>query len=279
MEINLLLSGARMRTKMQLCTIASGSSGNAAMVRTESTVVLADCGVSCKRITEGLKEKGVEPEKLSGIFITHEHSDHIKGLRVFLKKYHVPVFSTAGTIDEILRNPAMNECDKGLFNIVRQEEKLTIGDITATCFDIPHDAAEPVGWCFVKDDKKVSVCTDIGIATDTIREHIAGSDAMVIEANHDVRMLEAGSYPYERKCRILGDRGHLSNENSGKLISEIWKENMKYVFLGHLSKENNLPQIALAAVENEMAKEHGDYEIYTSIRTANRDIPTDLVTV
>ena len=264
---------------MKLCTIASGSSGNVSMVRTDSTVLLTDCGISRKRVVDGMKSQGADPGTLSGIMITHEHSDHISGLRVFLKKYRIPVFATARTIDAILSVPGMEEVDRSLFNAVRKEEAFSIGDITAKCFEIPHDAADPVGWTYEHESSKVSVCTDIGTPTDTIRENLTGSNAMVIEANHDVRMLEAGSYPYALKCRILSDTGHLSNENSGKLISEIWDENMKYIFLGHLSKENNLPQIALAAVKNEMERDHEGYEKYTVIRAAERAVPMEAVAV
>jgi len=258
---------------MKLYTIASGSSGNSTVVSGENSSILVDCGVSCKRVTEGLKSGALEPDNLAGIFITHEHSDHIKGLRVFLKKYRIPVFATGGTIDAILTMSGMNEVDRSLFNMIKPEENINIGGISVKAFSIPHDAADPVGYSFTEGKKKVCVATDLGKITDIIESHIAGADAMVLEANHDVNMLEVGFYPYALKMRILSDRGHLSNENSGRLLSEIWGEQLKYVFLGHLSAENNMPLLALQTVMDEMLEAHPGYDRFTKIMTADRDCP------
>lgn len=262
---------------MWLSTIASGSSGNSSLIG-DSTgkYLLVDCGVSCKRILEGIKSFEVEPESVKGIFITHEHVDHVKGLRVLLKKYKIPVFLTLGTFNAIYEKDFSEEYKK-LFNIIRSDSPFIFEDYKVNCFNIPHDAMEPVGFNFEKKGRKVSVCTDFGMVTDEIEEGLKNSNAMVLEANHDERILEAGSYPYNLKRRILSDFGHISNENSGKLLAKLWNKNLKQVFLGHLSSENNLPDLALQTVKCELIEEHSDYESFTDIVVARRDTPSEKI--
>lgn len=267
------------RKKMELCTLASGSKGNSGFIRSENSSLLVDLGISTKRLCGLLRDLNENPENLKGILITHEHSDHILGLKTFLKKYRIPVFATADTFDAILKTSGYQNLDRSLLHAIDKEQRFSLGDIDITAFSIPHDAADPVGFTFQKDDRKIAVCTDIGMITDCITEHLADSNAMVVEANHDEHILQAGSYPYSLKKRILGDLGHLSNENSGKLLCKIWHKNLKHIFLGHLSEENNMPELALMSVKFELSELYREFEAYTGISVAGKDVPSEMILV
>lgn len=237
---------------MRLCSIASGSSGNCIYVGSDSTHLLVDTGISKKRIEESLTELEVKGEELKGILVTHEHSDHIQGLGVFCRKYEVPIYATKGTIAGICACKTLGKMPKGLFHEISSDEKFDIGDLTVKPFAISHDANEPTGFRIEHEEKSVAVATDLGIYDDYIVENLQGLDAVVLEANHDIHMLEVGPYPYPLKRRVLGDHGHLSNELSGRLLCKILHDNMKYVVLGHLSRENNFPELAYETVKLEV---------------------------
>lgn len=237
---------------MRLCSIASGSSGNCIYVGSETTHLLVDVGISGKRTENGLNSLGITGKDLDGILITHEHADHISGLGVMARKYGVPIYATPGTIGAILQSSGVGEIDGSLFHEVKEDVKLTIKDLTVNPMRISHDAAQPVAYRISYGNKKVGICTDLGVYNDYTVECLKGMDALLLEANHDVNMLQVGPYPYYLKQRILGDRGHLSNENSGKLLSRILHDKLENIILGHLSKENNLPELAYEAVRMEI---------------------------
>jgi len=237
---------------MRLCSIASGSSGNCIYVGSEATHLLVDVGISGKRTENGLSELGITGKDLDGIFITHEHADHISGLGVIARKYGVPIYATHGTIEAIQNTGNIGKIDASLFREVNEDVKLTIKDLTVNPMRISHDAAQPVAYRIGYGNKKVGICTDLGVYNDYTVECLKGMDALLIEANHDVNMLQVGPYPYYLKQRILGDRGHLSNENSGRLLSRILHDKLQTIILGHLSKENNLPELAYEAVRMEI---------------------------
>lgn len=245
---------------MRLCSIASGSSGNCIYVGSQATHLLVDVGISGKRTEAGLKELDVSARDLDGILITHEHADHIAGIGVLARKYEVPVYATHGTIQAMKASSSVGKVDDGLFIEIEADKKFTIKDITVNPMRISHDAAEPVAYRFGYGSKKVAVCTDLGVYNDYTVECLKGMDALLIEANHDVNMLQVGPYPYYLKQRILGDRGHLSNENSGKLLSRILHDNLNTIVLGHLSKENNLPELAYEAVRMEITMGENPYK-------------------
>lgn len=255
---------------MELCSIASGSSGNCIYVGTDDTHLLVDAGISKKRIEEGLHSIDIDPEKLDGILITHEHSDHISGLGVMARKYHMPIYAPPETVHGIFYGSNVGRIEPELFHYIEPDGSFEIGDVEVTPFSIPHDAANPVGYTFRSGDKKIGVATDLGVYNDTIMENLKGAQALLLEANHDVHMLEAGTYPYYLKRRILGERGHLSNENSGILLGRIWHKELKHVFLGHLSKENNYPDLAYESVRLELLKAHADFEQFTKLQVADR---------
>ncbi len=244
---------------MRLCSIASGSSGNCIYVGSETTHLLVDVGISGKRTEAGLNLLGITADELDGILVTHEHADHINGLGVISRKYGIPIFATPGTITAIKNTSGIGKIDSSLFHEVSEEEKFKIKDLTVNPMKISHDAAQPVAYRIAYGNKKVGICTDLGIYNEYTVESLKGMDAVFLEANHDVNMLQVGPYPYHLKQRILGDRGHLSNENSGRLLGRILHDRLKYIILGHLSKENNLPELAYEAVRMEITMGDNPY--------------------
>ncbi|MDE5589803.1 MAG: MBL fold metallo-hydrolase [Acetatifactor sp.] len=257
---------------MRLCSIASGSSGNCVYVGSEATHLLVDVGISGKRTESGLRELGLTASDIDGILVTHEHADHISGLGIIARKYEIPIYATAGTIRAIRETGSLGTLEEGLFHEVQEDRKFTIKDLTVNPMQISHDAAQPVGYRISYGNKKVAVCTDLGAYNDYTVECLKGMDALLLEANHDVNMLQVGPYPYYLKQRILGDRGHLSNENSGRLLCRILHDGLKTVFLGHLSKENNLPELAFESVRMEINMgdnpyRAGDFDIRVAKRS------------
>ncbi len=237
---------------MRICSIASGSSGNCIYVGSDATHLLVDVGISGKRTEAGLKELGLTMKDIDGILITHEHADHIAGLGVLGRKYEIPVYATRGTIEAIKRNSSVGKIPDDVFCPIQADEKIMIKDLSCNPMRISHDAAEPVAYRISYGRKKVGIVTDLGNYNDYTVESLKGMDALLLEANHDVNMLQVGPYPYYLKQRILGDRGHLSNERAGQLLCDLLHENLQAVILGHLSKENNLPELAYEAVRVEV---------------------------
>lgn len=264
---------------MKLYSIASGSSGNCILVGDNNTHILVDAGISKKRIVEGLKDKSIDPKDIQGILITHEHSDHICGLGVMSRQYHIPIYGTEKTIDYIRfqcdnisgKKGTLGNIDEGLFNVIKADSHFSIGELDINPFNIYHDAVEPVGYRISKDHKNVAVATDLGHYDDYIVDSLKDLDAILIEANHDIRMLETGIYPYQLKRRILGDFGHLCNEMCGRLLDEILSPRMKKIILGHLSHENNLPELAYESVRTEInlsdsSNKADDYDMEVALR-------------
>lgn len=237
---------------MRMASIASGSSGNSIYIGSEKTHILIDAGISNKRIEEGLNALGIKADELSALFITHEHSDHIKGLKVFTKKHRIPVYTSKGSMEEIRRMKIMEGFEELLFPIT-SDKATDIGELSVKPFRINHDAREPFAYRISCENKAVAVATDMGNYNEDIVNHLSNLDAVLVEANHDIRMLEAGPYPYYLKRRILSDFGHLSNENAGKLLCRIFHNKLKKIFLGHLSRENNYPSLAYEAVKCELS--------------------------
>lgn len=244
---------------MRLCSIASGSSGNCIYVGSDTTHLLIDVGISGKRIEGGLHSLDLCGRDLDGILITHEHADHLAGLGVMARKYSIPIYATKGTIAAMKQTAGLGNIDEDLYIEIKADKKKMIKDLTIHPIEISHDASEPVAYRISYGSRKVAVCTDLGVYNDYTVECLKGLDALVIEANHDVKMLQVGPYPYYLKQRILGNRGHLSNENCGKLLSRILHDNMKHISLGHLSKENNLPELAYEAVRMEITMGDNPY--------------------
>ena len=245
---------------MRLCSIASGSSGNCIYVGSETAHLLVDVGISGKRIEKGLKELGLTGKDIDGILITHEHADHISGLGVMARKYGISIYGTRGTIGAIRANHSIGTIDEELFHYVRADEKLTVKDMTLYPIRISHDAEEPVAYRISHDRKKIGIITDLGCYNDYTVECLRDLDLLYLEANHDINMLQVGPYPYYLKQRILGKKGHLSNEAAGKFLSRLLHDGMKAIVLGHLSQENNLPELAYETVRVEVEMSENKYK-------------------
>lgn len=223
---------------LELCTLASGSSGNSLLVTDGRTHVLVDAGISCRRICTGLKALGVEPTELAGVLITHEHSDHISGLTTLTKQLRLPVYASPGTGRQLCYRIAFLE---ELLRPVAPGEGFSIGGLAIESFPTSHDAAESVGYALSAGGRKAAVVTDLGYVTEAVLRGIRGADLLVAEANHDVEWVQSGPYPYHLKARILGDRGHLSNEAGAELAWTAVEGGARTVVLAHLSHENNTP--------------------------------------
>lgn len=265
---------------MRLCSIASGSSGNCIYIGDDNTHLLVDTGISKKKVEEGLKELDIKGEELDGILITHEHIDHVQGLGVFSRKYQVPIYATKGTIEGIRRISSIGKMPEGLYHEVTVDEKFQLGDIEICPFRISHDANEPSGYRFDNGRKAAAVATDLGTYDDYTVEHLKGLNGIVLEANHDIRMLEVGPYPYPLKQRVMGDRGHLSNELSGRLLCDILHDDLQHVVLGHLSKENNYEELAYETVKLEVTLGNNPYKGEDiPITVARRSSISEIVTL
>ena len=263
---------------MYFGTIASGSSGNCLYVGTDTTHVLVDAGVSCKRILAGLSSFGIDGKDIQAILVTHEHSDHISGIGVLSRKFHIPVYATCKTVGEIQRCRSLGDLSKSSFFAIEPGRPFNIGNIRVDAFSIPHDAADPVSYTFESEGSKIGIATDLGCFDDMIVHSLENSDLLYLEANHDVRMLQAGPYPYPLKQRILGSRGHLCNEMTGKLVSLLRSEHLKHVILGHLSKENNYPDLVLQTLLLEAFSEPEERQ-QPDVFVAPRDEASALVTL
>ena len=265
---------------MRLCSIASGSSGNCIYVGSDCAHVLIDAGISGRRVEAGLNSLELTGRDLDGILITHEHSDHIKGLGVIARKYGIPIYATGGTVDAMVRSGSLGKIPEGIFREIREDEPFLIKDLVVNPFTIPHDAAQPVGYRLECGEHSVGIATDLGKYNEYIIENLQNLDALLLEANHDIRMLQVGRYPYYLKQRIMGDRGHLSNENAGQLLCRLLHDNLKAVFLGHLSKENNYEELAYETVCSEVTMGDTPYKSKDfKIQVAKRDYISETVTV
>ncbi len=243
---------------MIFSNIASGSDGNCSYFSSGRANILIDAGISKKRINEGLKAYDTDVSKIDAILISHEHSDHICALGVIENKDNIPIYATKETIREIkLKKEFKTEPE--LIEI-EPDKAFKIGDIKVNPFSVSHDAANPVAYRLECGKRSFGICTDLGYFDDYTVNNLKGLDSVLIESNHDVRMLETGPYPYYLKRRILGAQGHLSNESSGRLISSIMHDDMGKIVIGHLSKQNNYVNLALEAVKCEIDASDNKYK-------------------
>jgi phosphoribosyl 1,2-cyclic phosphodiesterase len=227
-----------------LCPIASGSSGNCTFLEAGDKRFLIDVGISGKKAIEGLQEIGVAPQTIDGILVTHEHTDHIQGIGIFSRKFDTPIYATSKTWDAMLLQGKIGKIKEANQKYIVPNEKLTIAELGIHPYTISHDAADPVGYYFEHQEKKIAMATDMGKVDRNILNQLKDCDGLLLEFNHDINMVEVSSYPYALKRRILGDYGHLSNELAAKILLHVYGERLKWVILGHLSKENNTPDLA-----------------------------------
>lgn len=231
---------------MELHTLASGSSGNSLLLSGGGAHLLIDAGISCKRITESLKTLGLSPDDLSGILITHEHSDHIAGLATLLKHYRLPLYTSPGTAAQLCRRMAFID---DLICEMEPGGNYQVGPFDVSPFATSHDAAQSMGFSLEQGGHRAAVVTDLGYVSDEVLDGVLGAELVVCESNHDVDWLLSGPYPYPLRARILGDRGHLSNEAGADLARQCAEHGARTLILAHLSAENNTPARALAVAQ------------------------------
>jgi phosphoribosyl 1,2-cyclic phosphodiesterase len=243
------------------------SSGNAK--------ILIDAGLPGKNIEKALTDIGQNPSELDAIFVTHEHSDHVKGVGVLSRKYNVPVYAN---------EPTWKAMEKIIGNIkehnikIMSEHHVAIKDLDIISFEIPHDAASAQGYAVYHGKKKVSIATDLGHYSETVRRNIEDADVVLLESNHDVEMLKFGPYPYNLKRRVLSNVGHLSNEDCGKAIADLIDgSRRKRVILGHLSETNNYPELAYQTVITILRERNIDLVKDIGLTVARRDMPSNYV--
>ena len=241
---------------MKICSIVSGSSGNCVFVTNGQTRILIDAGGSGKKIEEGLDSIGENIKDIDALLVTHEHSDHIQGVGILARRHGIQIFATKGTINAMLNGRKnIGKVDESIINRIRPDAPFFVGDIMITPFSVSHDAAEPVAYCFKSGKERIGMATDLGFYDDYIVKNLLNSEVLYLEANHDIAMLEAGSYPFQLKERIKGPKGHLSNDACAELLVRLCNESrhkIKDVIIAHLSEENNFPELAYETVNAEL---------------------------
>ena len=236
---------------MLITSLASGSSGNSSLICSGSVCIIVDMGISIRKTHSALQSKGIDPKKIAALFITHGHSDHASGVHSFKKAFQVPVYGTYETSDIYVEQRGgyggYQEMGVELDNFIKEGEDIQVGDLTIEAVRISHDARHPVAYFIHNGNRKASVITDLGESNPLLEKRVAECNAILIEANHDPLMLEKGPYPDMLKRRIRGARGHLSNQQTAKILRRAVNEDTP-VLLAHLSKVNNTPQLAIQAV-------------------------------
>lgn len=230
---------------MQLCVLASGSSGNCTLVSSGTTSILVDAGLSGRETAARLSRVGLSLDRIHAVCVSHEHNDHTAGLRVLHRKHRIPVYANSATVEALRRDPQMEELEWRVFS---NGTPFAIGDIFVEPFDVPHDASDPVGFIVRAAGVRVGVVTDMGVATGLIRERLRRCHVVVVESNHDEQMLKDANRPWHLKQRILGRQGHLSNQAAGEMIASVAGPDLQHVFLAHMSKDCNRPELALGTV-------------------------------
>ncbi|GGJ89774.1 putative metallo-hydrolase YycJ [Lentibacillus kapialis] len=258
---------------LRFSVLASGSTGNAFYIESDEQKLLVDAGLSGKQMDRLFDEVAVDPASLDGILVTHEHSDHIKGLGIIARKYNLPIYANEKTW-KAMENSIGTISPDQKFDF-GMETVNTFGDIEVESFGVSHDAAEPMFFTFRNDGKKVALVTDLGYVSERIKRTVEDADVYIFEANHDIGMLRMGRYPWNVKRRILSDSGHVSNEDCGLALSDLITNRTNRVYLAHLSQDNNMKELARMSVDN-ILKERG---MTLDIQDTDPKIPTRLYEV
>lgn len=255
--------------ELMFSPLFSGSSGNAVYVGCDGEGILVDAGVSCARIVKELGVIGVKPESIKAILITHEHTDHTSAAGILSRKFDLPIYATYGTWSGM--QDKIGPVQEKNVRIIDANQDFFLGKINVCPFSIPHDASDPCGFSFLAGNLKASIATDIGCIRDGWMNAVEGSDILLLESNYDEDMLKAGKYPYQLKKRILGRSGHLSNDDAGKAAVQLIKRNVRNIILGHLSKENNFPELAYESVRLALTEAGCEIGRDVSLSIARRD--------
>lgn len=260
----------------KFCSLYSGSTGNSLFIESNNTKILVDAGESCKKIVQSLSNIDIPINSIDGIIVTHEHIDHVKGLGTISKKFNIPVYANIETWDAMpLQKDKIDITNIRTFNV---KETFEIGDLKINPFSIPHDAANPCGFNIYYNNNKISIATDLGHMNSEILNNLENSSFILLESNYDSNILKCSPYPYHLKQRIAGPNGHLSNDMAGKTISHLINTGLKQVMLGHLSKENNFPELAYkTVVERLIENNYNESSIRLSV--AQRFTQTPLIDI
>lgn len=261
---------------LKFCSLYSGSSGNSLFVQSNNTKILIDCGQSAKKIENALTDIDIDISEIDAILVTHEHSDHIQSLGTISKKYDIPVFANFETW-EAMPNQKIKISPNNI-KMFENDKEFQIGNLQIMPFSTPHDAANPCGYSICNGSKKISIATDLGHIDNNIFSNIKDSKFMLLEANYEPEILKVSRYPYLLKQRIAGPHGHLSNIEAGQTISHLFGKELKEVMLGHLSKENNFPEMAYKTVAEELIHNNIDTNDI-KISVANRLAPSKVITI
>ncbi|WFB35282.1 MBL fold metallo-hydrolase [Kiritimatiellota bacterium B12222] len=243
-------------SRLFLCNLASGSTGNCTLLATENTRVLIDAGISARRIQTHLREWGMELDQLDGVCVTHEHSDHIQALPILNKKHGVPLYGNAGTVQSLAHKKKFEDLK---WRIFANGQSFDIGELSIDPFSVPHDAYDPVSYVVRAGKYRMGFATDIGLATRLVRLQLQGCHVLVLETNHDRILLEESERPWSLKQRIGGRQGHLSNEEAADLLKEVAGPELEQVYLAHMSKDCNQWALAESIIRmtlKELGMEH-----------------------
>jgi phosphoribosyl 1,2-cyclic phosphodiesterase len=253
---------------MGLCftLLGSGSSGNTTLISDGSTHILVDVGLSGRETAKRLRQCGVEPGEISAIVLSHEHGDHCRGVAPFAKDLHIPVFMTR----EVLRTSGIN-LDPAKHRSIDSGEQFEIKGFNFTCFPVPHDSVDPLGFIIERDGIKLGIVLDLGYLSNLVLERLRGCDAIIMESNHDVQMLKLGPYPWALKQRVMSRRGHLSNDSVAKYLQQDFDGKASHIVLAHLSKKNNLPELALLSARRALESRSGSGILHTRLELAKPD--------
>ena len=254
---------------LKTCVLASGSKGNCTLVESEETKLLIDMGRSCTYITSSLSDLNIDLNQIDAILITHTHNDHTSGLKVFVKKYHPKVYLTSKMYEDIKDMLSIDDC-------IFIDKPFNIKDLYIDFIKTSHDVSDSNGYIIKKDDKSLVYITDTGYINKKYTNKLKNHNIYIIESNHDVKMLMTGKYPYYLKQRVQGDRGHLSNVDSAKYLSNYIGENTKYIILAHLSQDNNTKELAYNTLSNNLSENNQKID---NIIIAEQDKKTELIEV
>lgn len=257
---------------MIFCPLFSGSSGNSTFIASNNAKILVDAGLAGKTIEKALSSIHQSPNDIDGIFVTHEHIDHIKGVGVLSRKYDIPIYTNESTWKAMSKN--IGKIKEHNIKIILNDY-VNIKDMDIVSYKISHDAIDPRGYEICSENKCACIATDLGFLSKELKEILYNADVILLESNHDVEMLKFGPYPYNLKRRILSKIGHLSNDDCGKAILDIINNKFKKVILGHLSKTNNYPELAYQTVINILNDNKVNLNRDINISMANRSMPSN----
>lgn len=262
--------------RLRFQSLASGSSGNCYYVGNMSYGILIDAGIGSRAIRKHLRSIGLDFDKIWGLFITHDHADHIRGVGTLGERFHIPVYTTEKVHEGINRNYCVTQKLSTCRKYIEKYETTEVGEFSVTAFPVSHDATDSVGYTVEYRGKKITFATDLGYINDDVVAHMSQADYLVLEANYDEEMLMKGNYPYYLKQRIISETGHLSNEQTGKCLSEYYHERLQHIFLCHLSKENNLPELAYATIREHLESRRIIVGKDVNLTTLERFSPSEL---